>query len=367
MDWMTFKILNNEVKSWLISFCVLVIAYAAISLIKKILSSKIEIISKATTTKVDDLIFNLLNSTKPFFIFFWSFYLALSLLSLPAAARTSANNIIFIVCMFQAAAWANAAVKFWVEHCMTKRVAEDATSATTIGLVVLVAKASIYALLLLLTLNNLGINITALVTGLGVGGIAVALAVQNILSDLFASLTIVLDKPFVVGDFITVGEHSGTVEKVGLKTTRIRSLSGEQLIFPNASLLQSQVKNFQRMVERRVVFVFGVIYETPTGKLKKVAGIIEEIIRKNTNVRFDRAHFKSFGDFSLNFEAVYWVESADYSVYMDVQQKINFELLERLGQEGIEFAYPTQTLYGKNLTTIIDHKLSQSSVTNLTE
>jgi small-conductance mechanosensitive channel len=173
----------------------------------------------------------------------------------------------------------------------------------------------------------------------------VALAAQNILGDLFASLSIVLDKPFVMGDFIIVGSQMGTVEKVGLKTTRVRALSGEQLIFANTDLLQSRIQNFKRMQERRVVFTIGVLYETPREKLAEIPRIIREIVESQDGTRFDRSHFKEFGDFSLNFETVYYVQVPDYNVYMDVQQAINLAMFERLAAEGIEFAYPTQKLY----------------------
>jgi small-conductance mechanosensitive channel len=173
----------------------------------------------------------------------------------------------------------------------------------------------------------------------------VALAIQNILGDLFASLSIVLDKPFVIGDFIIVGDLMGTVEKIGLKTTRVRSLSGEQLVFGNHDLLQSRIRNFKHLFERRILFSFGVIYQTPHDKLAAIPGMVREIIESLEDTRFDRAHFKEYGDFSLNFEVVYYVLKPDYNAYMDTQQAINLALYQRFQQAGIEFAYPTQTLF----------------------
>jgi small-conductance mechanosensitive channel len=196
-----------------------------------------------------------------------------------------------------------------------------------------------------LALDNLGVNVTALVAGLGVGGVAVALAVQNILGDLFASLSIVLDKPFVLGDFIIVGELLGAVENIGIKTTRVRSLSGEQLIFSNNDLLNSRIRNFGRMAERRVVFQLGVVYGTPKAKLEQIPAIIRSAIEAQQQTRFDRSHFAGYGDFSLDFENVYYVLDRDYNVYMDIQQAINLEIYGRFAEDGIEFAYPTQTLY----------------------
>lgn len=189
---------------------------------------------------------------------------------------------------------------------------------------------------------------TALVAGLGVGGIAVALAAQNILGDLFASLTIVFDKPFLIGDFIIVGEHLGTVEHIGLKTTRLRSLTGEQLVFSNTDLLNSRIRNFKRMQERRIVFTIGVSYGTPYHAIAAIPGIIRNIVEDTAQVRFDRAHFKEYGTYSLNFEVVYWVLSPEFALYMDIQQQINLEIFRRFEEEGIQFALPMQNLYLRN-------------------
>ncbi|MBZ0254689.1 mechanosensitive ion channel family protein, partial [bacterium] len=184
-----------------------------------------------------------------------------------------------------------------------------------------------------------------LVTGLGIGGIAIALAVQKVLGDLFASLSIVLDKPFVNGDFVIFDTVLGSIEHIGIKSTRIRSLTGEQIVCSNSDLLNTRIRNFKRMHERRVVFALGVTYQTPADKLEKIPGYIREIIESKDTVRFDRSHFKSYGDFSLNYEIVYYVLSPDYLVYMDIQQAINLEIYRKFEQEGIEFAYPTQTLF----------------------
>jgi small-conductance mechanosensitive channel len=206
----------------------------------------------------------------------------------------------------------------------------------------------LYVLVLLMVLDNLGVDVTALVASLGIGGVAVALAVQNILTDLFACLSISIDKPFVLGDFIIVGDLLGTVEHIGLKTTRVRSLSGEQLIFSNNDLLGSRVRNFKRMYERRVVFTFGVVYQTRHEQLRRIPDMVRAIIEARENTRFDRAHFKAYGDSSLDFEVVYYVLVPDYNIYMDIQQAINLDLFERFEKEGIGFAYPTRTVYMQN-------------------
>jgi len=221
---------------------------------------------------------------------------------------------------------------------------EPAAAGTLMGLrwlLLLVA----YVLILLLALQNMGVDVTSLIAGLGIGGIAVALALQNILGDLFASLTIALDKPFVVGDFIVVGSEMGTVEHVGLKTTRVRSLSGEQLVFGNADLLASRVRNYKRMSERRVVIGFGVVYATPPETLEAINAIVRSAVEAQPNVRFDRCHMFRFGASSQDFEAVYYISSPDYNAHMDTQQAVHLAIARAFREKGIEFAFPTQTLY----------------------
>lgn len=203
----------------------------------------------------------------------------------------------------------------------------------------------IWAIGILFVISNLGYEITPLITGLGISGIAVALAVQNILGDLFSSVSIYLDKPFKIGDFIVVGKLSGTVKAVGIKTTRITSLDGEELIIPNKEIVESTIQNFKRMKKRRVSFNIGVTYETKKDKFAKIPEIVKKIVKSVKGTEFGRVHFFTMGDFSLNFEVVYYVLSNDYDEYMDVRQKINFALVEAFNKEKIEFAYPTQKVY----------------------
>ena len=190
---------------------------------------------------------------------------------------------------------------------------------------------------------------TMLIAGLGIGGIAIALAMQNVLGDLLASLSIALDKPFKVGDFLTIGEEKGTVEHIGIKSTRLRSISGEQIVMSNSDLLSSRVRNFGLLFERRINFKIGIVYETPREKIKQVPKILEEAIRAQPKTRFDRAHFTAFGDFSLNYEAVYFVLDPAYGTYMDVQQAINLRIHEEFEKAGIEFAYPTVVQYNAEM------------------
>ena len=197
----------------------------------------------------------------------------------------------------------------------------------------------------ILILSTFGIEVTPLLAGLGVGGIAVGFALQQILGDIFCSVAIVLDRPFEVGDFIIIGDYMGTVERIGVKTTRVRSLGGEQIIFPNSDLLDSRIRNYKRMAERRVVFKFGVIYATPPRTSEQIPGLVRGSSRAIDQTRFDRAHFAVFGDSSLDFEVVYYVLSPDYNLYMDIQQQINLALVRAVASLGADFAFPTRTLY----------------------
>jgi small-conductance mechanosensitive channel len=272
-------------------------------------------------------------------------YAGAMLLELPARLERVLENVAMVALVLQFALWATRLLSRWLERRAEAARGTDPEAATTVTLLGFVGRVVVWSLALLFGLDQLGFDVTALIAGLGIGGIAVALALQNILGDLFASAAIVLDKPFMVGDFIVIGEHAGSVEKVGLKTTRVRSLSGEQLVFSNAQLLNTQLRNFKRMQERRIAFAIGVTYETPLEKLREIPAWLKAAVDSQPKARFDRAHFKAYGDFSLNFEVVYYVLSPEFNVYMDTQQAINLAVFEKFAQEGVEFAYPTRTLY----------------------
>ncbi|MGD9951779.1 MAG: mechanosensitive ion channel family protein [Burkholderiales bacterium] len=274
-----------------------------------------------------------------------AFYAGTFLLELPARLESLVEKIALAALVLQFALWGTRLLARWLAQRAEAARGTDPEAATTVTLLGFIGRVVIWALALLFGLDQLGFDVTALVAGLGIGGIAVALAVQNILGDLFASAAIVLDKPFMVGDFIVVGTNAGTVEKVGLKTTRVRSLSGEQLVFTNAQLLNSQIRNFKQMQERRIAFGVGVTHETPLEKLRQIPAWLKAAVESQPQARFDRAHFKEYADFSLNFEIVYYVLSPDFGVYMDTQQAINLAIFEKFAQEGVRFAYPTRTLY----------------------
>jgi small-conductance mechanosensitive channel len=255
------------------------------------------------------------------------------------------SHLWFLTLMLQVALWANRAVTIGVARYFKRHAGEGAQASASATLLSWALRTALWAVAILSVLANVGVNITAFVASLGIGGVAVALAVQNILGDLFASLSIAVDKPFEVGDFIGVGSFVGTVEYVGLKTTRIRSLGGEQLIVSNADLLKQTVSNFKRMNTRRIVFTFGVTYDTTPEQAEAISGIVRSIIQASDRLRFDRAHFKGFGADALNYEVVYIVLDAAFNTYMDEQQRINLQLMRELKGIGVSFAFPTRTIH----------------------
>lgn len=351
MNFLQWSFLGSPVQSWLIALVIAVVVLLGLRAFRTVVARRLATLAKKTRTDVDDLVVELIKGTRFFFLLTVALYAGSFALTLPDATARLIRSAAVIALLAQAAMWGNDIITFWISRYMKRRMAEDPVSATTITALGFISRLLLWSVVLLLALDNIGIDITALVAGLGVGGIAVALAVQSILGDLFASLSIVLDKPFVIGDFIIIGDYLGTIEHIGLKTTRIRSLSGEQLVFSNTDLLQSRIRNYKRMFERRVVFSIGVVYQTPYEKLVAIPKMIREIVEAQEQTRFDRAHFKEYGDFSLNFETVYWVKNPDYNIYMDIHQQINLELFRRFQQEGIEFAYPTQTVFVTNEKT----------------
>lgn len=351
---------GNPLKLWIISSFIAIFGIFVLRILNSIVARRLSAFAVKTETELDDIAADLLGKTKLFFFIFLSVYFASVILILPIKIKNIIKVTAIIAIIIQAAIWVNAFIAAWSSNYVKKKVSEDASVATTIAAMSFIAKIVLWVVAFLLLLDNLGIDITALVAGLGIGGIAVALAVQNVLGDLFASLSIVLDKPFVIGDFIIVGDLLGTVDHIGLKTTRVRSLSGEQIIFSNADLLQSRIRNYKRMVERRVVFSLGVTYQTTYENMTKIPKIIKEIIESQDNTRFDRAHFKEYGNFALIFEMVYYVLNPEYNVYMDIHQAINLAILDRFEKEKIEFAYPTQTLYiNKEISEVLPQKVKK--------
>lgn len=328
-----------------IAFClVMFVAWVARAVLRRTLLRHLEAHAEASETLLDDTLLAVVRQTKPIVVILLAAYLALITLPLSETSLSFLRKSAMVVMTIQAAIWANAALAGMLDKTVKRRAEKDPEAASAFGLMGFFARVAIWSTALLLVLSSLEYPIGPLLAGLGVGGVAVAFALQNILGDIFCSIAIVLDKPFVLGDFIIVGDSMGTVENIGIKTTRIRSLSGEQIIFSNADLLGSRVRNYKRMYERRVIFAFGVVYEIPLDKLKQIPQTVRTIIESIEQTRFDRAHFKEYGDFSLNFEVVYHVLVPDFTAYRDIQQEINLRLFETFRQTGISFAYPTREI-----------------------
>ena len=340
---------HNSLQQWLTAAGVTVAVLLAVHLFKRVLLRRLCAIAEHTSTRIDNSLAEALGGTRLWLWVLPALSLATRPLVVPERSLEALHAAAMVSFFLQVGLWAGRLLEFWIEHSRRQAREADPATATSLGALGFVGKVVLWSLLLLVILDNLGIDVTALVAGLGVGGVAVALATQNILGDLFASMSIVVDKPFVLGDFIVVGEYAGTVEKIGLKTTRIRSLSGEQLVFSNADLLGSRVRNYKRMAERRIVFSFGVLYDTRPEQLRAIPAMVREAVEAQQDTRFDRAHFHKFGESSLDFEAVYWVRTPDYNQYMDIQQGINLALFERFGEAGIGFAFPTRTLHVEGL------------------
>jgi small-conductance mechanosensitive channel len=334
---------GNEVRNWLIALAVSAGVLVALRLVEQVVIVRMQRMAKRTHTMVDDIVIGSLRKTKFLFLLVVSVFAGSLSLDLEPDFRSIILSGVMVATLIQVGIWVSTGLQIWLEH--YRKTEEDGANRTTMNALSFIGRLVLWVVIFLLVIDNLGVDVTALVAGMGIGGIAVALAVQNILGDLFASLSIVLDKPFVNGDFIVVGDMAGSVEHVGIKTTRIRSISGEQLVFSNSDLLQSRVRNFGRMEQRRVVFSLGVTYQTPADKLERIPSLVQAAIESQQNVRFDRSHFASYGDFALNFETVYYVGSSDYTQHMDILQAVNLQIYRTFEEEGIEFAYPTQTLF----------------------
>ncbi len=334
---------NNSLQDYLTSLIVLLALVIFLRIFQGILLMRLKHLAEKTKTDIDDALIEIVQSIRPTFYSFIAFYISIQLLVLHPVLDKVVSAVLIIWVVYQVIKALQALVSYIAEKSLSKT--EGGESGSAVQAVKLLSKIVLWAIGGLLILSNLGVDVTSLVAGLGIGGIAIALALQNILSDLFSSFALYFDKPFVVGDFIVVGKHMGTVEKIGIKTTRLRSVQGEEIVISNKELTSAIVQNFKRMDERRIVFQLGVVYTTSNKKLEKGLDIIKEIIDKESSARLDRAHFTSFDDSALTFEVVYYVDSREYGVYRDIQQNINFAIKEAFDKEKIEFAFPTQTLY----------------------
>jgi small-conductance mechanosensitive channel len=337
--------LGNSPQAWAYALLIAAGMLAAAWIARQVLVRHFSALTRKTKTDVDDLIARLLLQTRWWLLAAVSLYVGSLSLTLSATVRAWARTAALIALLIQAAIWGDEIISYWLVS-YQKRHAGDGEQAGAVKAAGFVVRLALFSIIALLALDNLpGVEVGTLIASLGIGGIAVALAVQNILADLLASLSIALDQPFVVGDYIAVDDLGGTVEHIGLKTTRLRSLAGEQLILANNDLLSSRIRNYKRMDQRRIASTLGVACETSYEKVERIPAMIREIVEAQPQTRFDRCHFKAFGDFTLDFETVYYMLDPGYGLYMDTQQAINLAILKRFAEEGIELAYPTQLIY----------------------
>jgi len=335
---------NNTSLDWIIAGLVFLSVVLVLRLAISTVATRVASISKKTETKLDDMISSCLENVKSISIVFFGFYLGSLCLSLPSVFDDLLQSGLVLVLLLQGALWANAIVNHILEDWAVKKYSGDSTISTALSSIGFLVRGAVWSMFLMLALDNVGLDIGPLIASLGIGGVALALALQNVLSDLFGSFSIVFDKPFVVGDFIETGGFEGRVQHVGLKTTRLEALSGEQLVLSNSDLLSSRIRNFEKRTKRRISFNLSVTYQTPPEKLEKIPVILREIIEKQKQAQFDRAFLTRLGSHGIHFEAVYFMRAPDLSSFGTVNHSINMEIFERFGLEEIEFAYTTKTI-----------------------
>lgn len=330
---------------WLLGLGIALLSYILIYVIKRVLTTRLSKVFGKTGNKWDDIVVHTLEHTTHLFMITLAVYIAFRFIPHDWKLTRNINRGFFVVMMVQLAIWMNFLINRVVTSFINRKVRKNPAAATSISLIQLVGKVCVLSVLLLFTLHNLGINITTILAGFGVGGIAVALALQKILGDLFSSLSIVVDKPFVVGDFIIMDQYMGEVEKIGLKTTRIRSLGGEQIIISNSDILGARIRNYKRLHERRIALQTGLPITTPADSVRKAVALIQAIVRSKDRVRFERCHLQSISTHHLNLETIYWVLSDDYDLHMDIQQSILLDVLTAFKAEGLNLAVPTQKVH----------------------
>jgi small-conductance mechanosensitive channel len=339
--------MGNSLQNYLQSAAIFAAGMAGLWALKTMVIRRLNAWAAKAKSEFDDFFVTSLNKFVVPLMYFGVFYVSLQNLTLSAGVNKGITAITVIIVTLTGIAAVSHIVRFALFHVYAKKFSDQADIRNRLGVVMPAITVAIWIVGVLFLLDNLGFEVSAIMAGLGIGGVAVALAAAVVLNDLFAYFAIMFDRPFVIGDFIIIGDFMGTIEQIGVKTTRIRSLGGELLVFSNKDLTDSRIRNYKRMDQRRIVFRLGVTYDTPLEKLREIPPLIKDIIEKTEGVRFDRAHFFSYGDFNLVIEVVYHVLSPDYNRYMDLQQSINFAIKAEFEKRKIEFAFPTQTVHLK--------------------
>jgi small-conductance mechanosensitive channel len=336
--------LQNQIIDYLTVLGTFLAGIVIIQMLKGIIISRLKAWAKKTATTIDDFLLRIIEKKLIPLLYIGAFYLSLNNLAIPSTVSRILDVSYAVIFTYVGLHLAVEVMNYSLERYWVRREVDTSRQGSLKGLITIL-KVIIWGVGITFLLDNLGFEISAVVAGLGIGGIAVALAAQTILGDLFSYFVIFFDRPFEIGDFIIVDDYMGSIEYIGIKTTRVRSLGGEQLVFSNTDLTNARVRNYKRMQKRRIVFKLGVVYQTSSAQIKEIPGIIKSVIEHVDNTAFDRSHFASYGDFSLDFETVYYVLSGNYNTYMDIQQEINFAIKDEFEKLGIEFAFPTQTLF----------------------
>ncbi|MEX2569279.1 MAG: mechanosensitive ion channel family protein [Cyclobacteriaceae bacterium] len=348
-DYLNQSYWNNSVQEYLLAFGSILLGIILIKIFKRYIFKSIKNLTKKTDTNVDDYLVESIDKYVIPAVYFYIIYLGIKALELSPKFMNTLSVAFHVIITYYAIRMISNTLRIFLQSYVRKQENGE-EKVKQIGGILLILNVIIWGMGILFFLDNRGFDVTAIVTGMGIGGIAIALAAQNILGDLFNYFVIFFDRPVEIGDFVVIDDKNGIVDKIGIKTTRIKTLSGEQLVVANGDLTSSRIHNFKKMQTRRIVFSIGVSYETSPENLRKIPGVLKEIVNQQSPVNFDRAHFKSYGDSSLDFEVVYIIQDPNYNTYMDIQQEINFAIFERFAAMGVIIAFPTRTLYVRNET-----------------
>lgn len=344
LEFLATEYFGNSMRSYFIFLAVLTVGLIAVKIVGMMLTKRFRTLAQKKDTAIYDRLSDSVKKRLVPAAYFGVLYLASNTLTLPASVTKVISVIVIAFGMVMAALFISSIAVFVFEKYWENKE-KEAENKLAANLIVGLIKTAVWVIALVMFLDNIGVQITSLIAGLGIGGIAIAFAAQAVIADIFCFFTIVFDHPFEIGDYIIVGEQNGIVEHVGIKTTRVRALSGEQLVFANSDLTNNRIRNYKTMQQRRVVFSLGVTYDTPADTLREIPNMIREIVEQAENADFVRAHFVAFAASSLSFEIVYYVLSGEYDVYMDVHQHINLCIKQLFDERGIAFAFPTQTLH----------------------
>jgi small-conductance mechanosensitive channel len=343
MDYLEIQFWDNTVLDWIKAAAIFISVFIVLKIVKNILVNKLSKIVEGTKSNFDDIFLKVVEQTKDLFLLLAGIYSGMQILNIPESWQGITNKVFMVITALQTGLWLGGFVNYMTSH--REQEEADKQEKTAVHAFGLFGKIIIWSIIAMVAIQNItGMKMDALITSLGIGGIAIGLAVQNILKDLFASLSIFLDKPFLVGDFIVVDDLSGTVQNIGLKSTRIMTLLGDEVIFSNSDLLESRIHNYRKMERRLVITKIGVATETPHAVLKELPSLFKKIIEGQENATFDRSNLAEFNDYTFDYEIVYHIESADFTLYMNTKEAIYLEIIKRLQEKNVSMPYPTQAV-----------------------